>query len=316
MAAFSSSACASDPLAPWLARHLDVRLVARSPVGGGCIHSAWSLTLADGGRLFAKSGPLAALTLLEAEADGLVALAAAADPQRLVVPVPLALGQVEEQAVLVLPWLDLGSSGGQGDPWRRLGASLAALHRRSLEGPLVAGDRGGLAFGWGRDNHIGSTSQANGWLEDWGRFFVERRLGPQVDRFVRREGPLPGASALLERVPQWLAAHSPEPCLVHGDLWSGNAGHLGDGRGTLFDPSVHRADREVDLAMARLFGGFPHAFFAGYETAWPLPAGHEHRRDFYNLYHLLNHANLFGGSYGERSRRLIGGLLQRDGGGG
>jgi fructosamine-3-kinase len=72
----------------------------------------------------------------------------------------------------------------------------------------------------------------------------------------------------------------------------------------------------VDLAMARLFGGFPHAFFAGYETAWPLPAGHEHRRDLYNLYHLLNHANLFGGSYGERSRRLIGGLLQRDGGGG
>ena len=236
MAASTSSASASDPLAPWLARHLDVRLVARSPVGGGCIHSAWSLTLADGGRLFAKSGPLAALTLLEAEADGLVALAAAADPQRLVVLVPLALGQVEEQAVLVLPWLDLGSSGGQGDPWRGLGASLAALHRRSLEGPLVAGDRGGLAFGWGRDNHIGSTPQANGWLEDWGRFFVERRLAPQVDRFVRREGPLPGASALLERVPQWLAAHRPEPCLVHGDLWSGNAGHLGDGRGRSSTP--------------------------------------------------------------------------------
>jgi fructosamine-3-kinase len=312
----AASASASDPLAPWLAHHLDVRLVGRSPVGGGCIHSAWALTLADGGRLFAKAGPLAALPLLEGEADGLAALAAAADPQHLAVPVPLALGQVEEQAVLVLPWLDLRSAGGPGEPWRDLGASLAALHRRSLEGPLVAGDRGKSAFGWGRDNHIGSSPQANGWLEDWGQFFVDRRLAPQIDRFLRRAGSLPGASALLGRVPQWLGSHRPEPCLVHGDLWSGNAGLLGDGRGALFDPAVHRADREVDLAMARLFGGFPTSFFEGYGETWPLPAGHEDRRDLYNLYHLLNHANLFGGTYVEQSERAIARLLGQNGAGG
>jgi fructosamine-3-kinase len=310
---------APDPLAPWLAVQLDRHLVARTPVGGGCIHRAWRLTLADGGHLFAKSGPRAALPLLEAEADGLRALAAAADPQRLLVPAPLALGEVEGQAVLVLPWLVLGSAGGeagQGDRWRALGAALAALHRRSLAGPLVAGDRGASAFGWVRDNHIGATPQANGWLEDWGRFFVERRLAPQIDRLTRREGALPGADTLLERVPQWLARHRPDPCLVHGDLWSGNAGLAPDGRGALFDPSVHRADREVDLAMARLFGGFPESFFQAYETAWPLPSGHHQRRDLYNLYHRLNHANLFGGSYGPQARNSIAQLLKSDGRGG
>ena len=302
-----------DPLAPWLAERLGVRLAARSPVGGGCIHSAWCLTLADGGRLFAKTGALAALPLLEGEADGLAALAAAADPQRLAVPTPLALGAVEGQAVLVLPWLELGAPRGPGDPWRALGAALAALHRRSLEGPLVQGDRGGVAFGWGRDNAIGATPQANGWLEAWGPFFAERRLAPQIERLARREGALAGAEALLERVPRWLAGHRPDPCLVHGDLWSGNASLGRDGRGCLFDPSVHRADREVDLAMAHLFGGFPSAFFQGYAEAWPLPEGHEQRRELYNLYHLLNHANLFGGGYGNQARRALAGLLEREG---
>ncbi|MFM7265703.1 MAG: fructosamine kinase family protein [Cyanobium sp.] len=303
---------ASDPLAPWLAQRLGVRLVARSPVGGGCIHSAWRLSLADGGRLFAKTGPLAALPLLESEADGLAALAAAADPQHLAVPAPLALAAVEGQAVLVLPWLELGAASGRQDPWRALGGALAALHRRSLQGALLDGDRGGVAYGWGRDNHIGATPQANGWLEEWGPFFVERRLAPQIARLARREGPLAGAEALLEQVPRWLAAHRPEPCLVHGDLWSGNAGLGRDGRGCLFDPSVHRADREVDLAMAHLFNGFPPEFFQGYESQWPLPAGHRQRRDLYNLYHLLNHANLFGGGYSDQARRAIAALLERD----
>lgn len=305
----------SDPLAAWLEQRLSVRLVSRSPVGGGCIHSAWRLTLADGSHLFAKSGPSSALPLLEGEADGLAALAAAADPQRLAVPAPLALGVVEGDAVLVLPWLELGAAAaGPADPWWALGAALAALHRRSLAGPLVEGDRGAEAFGWGRDNHIGATPQSNGWLQDWGQFFQERRLAPQIERLARREGALPGAEALLERVPRWLAAHHPDPCLVHGDLWSGNAGLGRDGRGCLFDPSVHRADREVDLAMAHLFGGFPKALFQGYATEWPLPPGHRQRRDLYNLYHLLNHANLFGGSYGSQARRAIAALLERESG--
>jgi fructosamine-3-kinase len=298
----------SDPLADWLAERLAVVLRARSPVGGGCIHSAWCLALADGSRLFAKSGPSSsALALLEAEADGLAALAAAADPQRLAVPAPLALGVVAGQAVLVLPWLELA-----GGDWRGLGAALANLHRRSLESPLAEGDRGAAAFGWTRDNRIGSSPQANGWGEDWGRFFTERRLAPQLERLAHGGHPLPGAEALLTSTPSWLAGHRPEPCLVHGDLWSGNAGVLADGRGAIFDPAAHRADREVDLAMAGLFGGFPAAFFEGYQGEWPLPSGYRSRVDLYNLYHLLNHANLFGGPYAGQAARLIARLL-RDG---
>jgi fructosamine-3-kinase len=112
-------------------------------------------------------------------------------------------------------------------------------------------------------------------------------------------------------VPAWLAGHPAEPCLVHGDLWSGNASLLAGGGGALFDPAVYRGDREVDLAMAQLFGGFPPAFFAGYEAAWPLPEGHRQRVELYNLYHLLNHANLFGGSYWSQAERSIAALLRQ-----
>jgi hypothetical protein len=111
-------------------------------------------------------------------------------------------------------------------------------------------------------------------------------------------------------VPEWLDQHAVDPCLVHGDLWSGNAGVLVDGRAALFDPAVYRADREVDLAMARLFGGIPRAFFDAYEATWPLPPGQEGRVELYNLYHLLNHANLFGGSYVQQAQASIERLLK------
>jgi fructosamine-3-kinase len=113
----------------------------------------------------------------------------------------------------------------------------------------------------------------------------------------------------LELVPDWLDGHQVKPALVHGDLWSGNAALLAGGGGALFDPAVYWGDREVDLAMAQLFGGFPKAFFAGYESSWPLGPRSQERVVLYNLYHLLNHANLFGGSYWTQSQRCIDGLL-------
>ncbi|KAF0652193.1 fructosamine-3-kinase [Cyanobium sp. Copco_Reservoir_LC18] len=282
-------------------------------MGGGCIHSAWRLDLADGRRLFAKTNGVSSLPLLEAEAEGLRALATAAGEAGPRVPVPLACGLAGASAVLVLPWLDLSRGRFAADelPWRRLGAALATLHRHSLTRRCVAEDRVGAAFGWPRDNVIGSFPQRNGWEADWGRFFVQRRLAPQLEHLVRSGQPLRQGSVLLERAGQWLADHQPDPCLVHGDLWSGNAAISGDGLGVIFDPAVHRADREVDLAMARLFGGFPEAFFEGYQETWPLPSGHRPRRDLYNLYHLLNHANLFGGSYVGQSQACLDALLER-----
>jgi fructosamine-3-kinase len=315
-----------------LAERLGLSLRDRQPVAGGCIHRAWRLRLESRGRgqgqgqgqgqghayLFAKTNRPEALPLLAAEADGLAALAAAAEGSGLVVPQPLALGLVGGEAVLVLPWLDLGLGPGA-DPartWAAVGAGLARLHRRSLVAPLGPGDRLG-SFGWCRDNAIGTAPQANGWMGNWSSFFAERRLAPQLETLARSGRSLEGAAALLERLDDLLAGHQPDACLVHGDLWSGNLNVLAgscqpdlDGSplavGALFDPAPYRGDREVDLAMARLFGGVPQAFFDGYSDEWPLPPGHEQRVSLYNLYHLLNHANLFpGGGYHRRAQATV-----------
>ena len=320
-------------LSGWLERRLGVPLVARAAVGGGCIHQAWALDLADGRRLFAKTNRLAALPLLQAEADGLAALAAVGSA--LVLPEPIACEALGDRALLLMGWLPLagaacGWGGGPGsgagavasapqssgwaaaaagarsDPdqaWGRFGEALADLHHRSL-----ASSDG--RFGWSGDNFIGSGPQANGWLAGWGQFFAERRLAPQLALAARAGRPLRQGEALLARLPGWLDQHGAEPCLVHGDLWAGNGGLLVDGRGAIFDPAVYRGDREVDLAMAQLFGGFPARFFAGYASRWPLPPGHQERREIYNLYHLLNHANLFGGGYWRQAQACIDALLR------
>lgn len=297
----SPMASGVDPLAPWLAEQLGLELAGRRGVGGGCIHQAWCLQLADGARLFAKTNQADALPLLQAEADGLQALKAVAGP--LLVPAPLAQGVVGDQAVLVLEWLELGSGGAGASRWRALGAALAAMHRRSLEAAPSA-------YGWDQDNFIGSSPQPNGWLPAWGRFFMQRRLMPQLEWLARRGSALRGGDELLARLPDWLDGHGAQPCLVHGDLWSGNAALTAAGAGAIFDPAVYCGDREVDLAMARLFGGFPESFFQGYEQEWPLPSGHRGRVPLYNLYHLLNHANLFGGGYVQQAQATIDRLLQ------
>jgi fructosamine-3-kinase len=319
-------------VAEWLAAEHGLHLQQARPVSGGCIHSAWCLTVgtaaecapalagdpagshnrmgASQRRLFAKTNRRDALPVLEAEADGLAALSLAAQGTGLSVPTPLALGVAGGHAVLLLSWFDLEgrSSASSSADWQKLGAGLAHLHRRSLEIRCTEADRPG-SFGWPRDNMIGDGPQPNGWHQSWGTFFAERRLAPQLARLERRHGPLRGAEALLQSVPYWLEGHGADPCLVHGDLWSGNAALTVAGGAAIFDPAVHRGDREVDLAMARLFGGFPLIFFKGYEASWALPHNHRRRVPLYNLYHLLNHANLFGGGYASQAQRLIDELL-------
>lgn len=287
-----------DALVSWLQQQLKAALRCHRSVGGGCIHAAWQLELADGRRFFLKTNQASAMPLLEAEADGLAALAALA-PDGLQIPAPLACAVVEGQAVLLLTWLDLGRASAEGG-WERLGRALAQLHHVSLNsGP------GQGRFGWHADNFIGSTPQPNPWHDAWGPFFVQQRLAYQFALAAAAGQPFSQAERLLARAEQWLSAHHPEPVLVHGDLWSGNAAVLSDGGAAIFDPAVHRGDREVDLAMARLFGGFPAAFFSGYASQWPLPAGFEQRIELYNLYHLLNHAHLFGGGYRQQAQQSI-----------
>jgi fructosamine-3-kinase len=290
-------------LAQWLEQRLQRSLRRWQPIGGGCIHNAWQLELLDGSCLFAKTNRAELLPVLQAEADGLTALgtaAAAARDNVLQIPEPLACERVEDQAVLVMEWLELGrpQHGNSHQAWLDLGRGLAQLHRSSC-------DNADGRYGWQRDNFIGSSPQPNGWRRSWASFFCEQRLGAQLAMAEAKGHHLGEAIELLEAVPRWLAHHQPEPCLVHGDLWSGNAGLLSDGGCALFDPAVYRGDREVDLAMARLFGGFPVAFFEGYQQEWPLPAGHQQRLELYNLYHLLNHANLFGGGYWQQCAASI-----------
>ena len=266
------------------------------PVAGGCCHQAFELQLRDGRRWFAKYGPFA---MLEAEQRGLAALCQWIDSSCLLVPEPLALVTgASRQALLLLPWQQLA----RGDQ-TLLGRGLARLHQRSAaNGPA---ERGPGWFGWEWEGYIGLGRQSRGWCQRWGEAFVQLRLRPQLEA-ARQWGlesePLePWLQKLSERLEQ----HHPVAALVHGDLWGGNAAVLADGRGLVFDPASWWADREVDLAMTQCFGGFSRAFYRGYEQEWPLPPGADRRLEIYNLYHLLNHANLFGGGYRQQCRAIL-----------
>ena len=215
------------------------------------------------------------------------------------VPTVAAHGSANGQAFLELEFLDLRALDRAAGA--TLGRQLAALHRTTA-----------AQFGWPTDNFIGLGPQANGWLESWPRFFAERRLRPQLA--LARAGGMERKTVqdgedLAEKVAAFFVAGHPLPSLLHGDLWGGNAGMLPDGTPVVFDPACYYGDREADLAMSELFGGFPDSFQAAYREAWPLADGYETRKTLYNLYHVLNHFNLFGAGYLGQAKRMIAKLL-------
>ncbi len=267
------------------------------PVGGGSINRALKL-ISEQGPLFLKLNSYSALGMFEAEAAGLEVLAQANATR---VPSVIASGAVADAAYLVLEWIDFGPRSDAAE--RRLGRDLAAQHRSTRS-----------AFGWDRDNTIGATPQVNALAPDWQTFFCERRLRYQLD-LAKRNGLSVSIAADVERIIDGadvlLDEREPEASLLHGDLWGGNWGVTTDGTPMIFDPAVYYGDREADLAMTRLFGGFGHAFYDAYEEAWPLAPGWERRVELYNLYHLLNHFNLFGAGY-ESSVRGALDKLRRD----
>ncbi|MEE4330836.1 MAG: fructosamine kinase family protein [Wenzhouxiangella sp.] len=286
-----------------LASHIARRLgldehdlkVRRMP--GGDIASSWLVAATDYW-VFVKTLPAGRAGALSAEADGLAALA---ETREIRVPRIYGREQADDIAWLALEYLQLENRDETAD--ERLGRALARMHRHT-----------GDEFGWHRNNFIGLTPQSNKKTGDWSEFFLWQRLGRQLDRLAGKE-PDGGWSALQKPLfESWLqrfSRHSPPASLVHGDLWSGNAAMIEGAEPVIYDPAVHYADRECDLAMAHLFGGFSAAFFRAYEQEWPLPEGHAERRPYYQLYHLLNHANLFGGTYRSRSRELIERLSRR-----
>ncbi len=265
----------------------------RRSVGGGCINSGYRL--AEGDRAyFVKLNQASQIAMFEAEAAGLQEMY---DTHTIRVPQPICYGTEGTIGYLVLEWIDLGR--GNGQSWEAMGRQLAAMHRTiSPHG-----------FGWQRNNTIGSTPQPNPWTPNWTEFWLEHRIGFQLKLANRRGGSFPRQAQLLAAIPELLANHQPEPSLVHGDLWSGNGAISHAGEPVIFDPATYYGDREVDLAMTELFGGFPPEFYRGYNHAFPLDQGYQRRKTLYNLYHILNHFNLFGGGYDSQANRMIDQLL-------
>ncbi|KAA3629195.1 MAG: fructosamine kinase family protein [Proteobacteria bacterium] len=260
-------------------------------IGGGCINSAYAVDAGER-RFFVKINRAQRLAMFEAELAGLAELAAT---QTVRVPAPICAGTSGDHAFLAMEFLQLDGNG-RGSA-ERLGHQLAALHRSSSD-----------CFGWQRDNTIGSTPQINTPSTDWIDFWREHRLGYQL-RLAARNGSgarlIDRGNRLKELVPGLFADYAPQPSLLHGDLWGGNWATTAGGEPVLFDPAVYFGDRETDLAMTELFGGFPPTFYAAYKSSWPLDSGYSVRKQLYNLYHVLNHLNLFGGGYQRQAETLI-----------
>lgn len=272
-----------------------VSVLSWQPWSGGCINRVGTVKISTGELFFAKYNEAAPADMFEREKEGLLALAAA---KAIRVPQPIAAGDDGHGTrFLIMENISKGQSGPRF--WEEFGRSFGYLHL-STQTPRA---------GFDHDNYIGSTLQPNGWMDDWVEFWRERRLGFQL-RLARDNGrSTPELDALgdrlLARVGDLLRRPAEPCCLLHGDLWSGN--YVVDARGeaVIFDPATYYGRREADLAMIRLYGNFPDRFHSAYAEVWPLAPGHEERDAIYRAYHLLNHLNLFGGTYGAQCAALL-----------
>ena len=269
------------------------------PVGGGCIHKAWCIHFQNGKRVFAKSNHIDNINMFKFESECLSVLKKFANKSYICVPKTLDLISYQNLSILFLEWIDFKQC-----QQNHLGKGLALLHKSSSEWCQKN-------FGWEKEGFIGSSNQKRGWDSNWGEFFVNYRLRPQLLQAEVWGLRVDEYEDVLIYLSSYLNNHHPRTSIVHGDLWSGNCGSTKNGLGSLYDPASYWADREVDISMTKLFGGFNREFYKGYEEIWPLDKFSKDRTDIYNLYHLLNHANIFGGSYKEKSLKILKDLRSR-----
>lgn len=261
-------------------------------VSGGSINQAY-LVADDRRKFFVKTNGAEKVGMFEAE---VIALSQIYATKTMLVPQPVCWGVTDRIAYIVMEWIELGHK----QDWNLFGTMLAAMHRVTNH-----------KFGWQQQNTIGSTPQINTWNQDWVEFFSEQRLGYQL-QLAQRKGfrsSIP-TGKLLEAATSFFHNYNPQPSMVHGDLWGGNAGFSDRGEPVIYDPALYFGDREVDIAMTELFGGFPAQFYQAYDLAFPLDPGYKQRKTLYNLYHILNHFNLFGGGYGSQANRMIESIIQ------
>jgi fructosamine-3-kinase len=261
----------------------------RRSVSGGCINQGYTIS-GDHRTYFVKLNRANQVEMFVAEALGLKQMLAT---KTIRVPKPLCWGVADNSSYIVMEYLELGSNNSQS--WEEMGCQLAAMHQVG----------GASQFGWEINNTIGSTPQINTWTSNWADFFAEHRIGYQLKLAKRKGGSFPDRDLVVEAVREKLSDRNPQPSLVHGDLWSGNAACTRQGEPLIFDPAAYYGDREVDLAMTELFGAFSSAFYRGYNQTWELEEGYQQRKHIYNLYHILNHFNLFGGGYESQANKMI-----------
>lgn len=276
-----------------------IHIETASPVSGGDIHQAFKLHTRSG-NYFLKLNRLEALPLFETEVHNLRAIERSGS---ILCPKPLGFGRHNEQAWLLMEHLELTS---KGDDSQR-GRDLALMHHQINQEIKP--------FGWFENNYIGHTPQLNRWHSDWVGFYGEERLRPQLEMTQLNDAPrqlYELGCELIERLPNWFQNYQPQASLLHGDLWGGNSAFTTSGDAVVFDPACYYGDRETDLAMTELFGGFSDAFYVGYNEVFPLDRDYAKRKPLYHLYHILNHYNLFGGHYAQQALGTIEQLLKQE----
>lgn len=272
---------------------LKIGQLEAAPVSGGDINRAWRLS--DGQhQFFIKTNNPDRLEMFEAEMIGLKAIQTS---NSIRIPEALACGIVGHQAFIVMEHLELS---GRPDPVR-LAQQLATMHQCTQD-----------QYGFSVENTIGSTPQINRFTLDWTIFWQEHRLGYQLS-LAKTNGygkeVFDTGMRLNEQISHFYSDYTPLASLLHGDLWSGNQGADSAGNPIIYDPACYYGDHEADLAMMELFGGPGQRFFDAYDGLFPIDPGYHTRRELYNLYHILNHANLFGAAYVMQAKQMIDSLL-------
>ena len=271
------------------ATNQDFVMESQVPVGGGQTNESYKLECKPT-NYFVKLNSNSRLSMFESEA---IALEEIAKIDKIRVPEPICCGIVGNKSFLALSWIEFGPW--SQSSWMELGRSIANLHRFSTQ----------KKFGWDQDNFIGSSPQQNPWHDNWAEFFTEQRIKFQLELAKAKGFEFDNEKKLLKAIYRRLAPHRPESSLLHGDLWCGYVLCAIKRMPVIFDPSSYFGDREVDLAMTELFGGFPEAFYLAYNETWPVNNGYSHRINIYNLYHILNHLNMFGDSYYSQAKKIV-----------
>ncbi|CCH68107.1 Fructosamine kinase family protein, At3g61080 homolog [Richelia intracellularis HH01] len=260
-------------------------------VDGGSVNESYIVNN-DKQTYFIKVNQASQIAMFEAEALGLQQIS---DTGAIRTPKPLCTGISADCCYIVMEYLSMGNR--KSRSFMEMGRNLAKMHKK-----VNISQKG---FGWYMQNTIGSTPQINTWTDNWGEFYAQNRLGYQFRLGIKRGGDFPQAEELIAKTPKLLGDYKPQPSLIHGDLWIGNTGFTIDGEPVVFDPATYYGDREVDIAMTELFGGFPCDFYQGYNEVFMLDSGYKNRRILYGLYHIINHFNLFGGGYESQVNRMI-----------